>query len=170
MLQRGSSFGESTRLLLSLSLAGRWYASVAGSKNKSSYAVGAKCKPFEFANGVNELDSRVTACTEQHYVAHVTRDERREVMSTYDENAGLAFVFDSEQTLYAKVCKARNALKNVRPLGLAVFDAEFDDWSNTCTSWNKFGSYPLMRAARKAVNAAGVRNATRTLDCAQLPA
>ncbi|KAL1427596.1 hypothetical protein MTO96_017294 [Rhipicephalus appendiculatus] len=110
-------------------------------------------------------------------------------MSTYDESTGLAFVFDSEQTLYAKasgrhivhvsradvaallVCKARNVLKNVRPFGVAVFDAEFDDWSNTCTSWNKFGSYTLMRAARKAVNAAaGVRNATRTLECAQLPA
>ncbi|KAL1427597.1 hypothetical protein MTO96_017295 [Rhipicephalus appendiculatus] len=42
MLQRGSSFGESTRVLLSLSLAGRWYASLAGGKNKSAYAVGAK--------------------------------------------------------------------------------------------------------------------------------
>ncbi|KAL3249778.1 hypothetical protein MRX96_055969 [Rhipicephalus microplus] len=123
-------------------------------------------------------------------------------MSTYDENTGLAFVFDSEQTLYAKasgrhighvfradvgsfagtfmrcastytcyhVCKARNVLKNLRPLGVAVFDSEFDDWSNTCTSWNKFGSYTLMRAARKAVNAAVVRNTTRTLECAKLPA
>ncbi|XP_075735695.1 uncharacterized protein LOC142776249 [Rhipicephalus microplus] len=102
VLQRGSSLRESTRVLLSMSLAGRWYASLAGGKNKSAYAVGAKCKPFEFASGVNELDSRVTACTEQHYVGHVTRDEQREVMSTYDENTGLAFVFDSEQTLYAK--------------------------------------------------------------------
>ncbi|KAL3249779.1 hypothetical protein MRX96_055970 [Rhipicephalus microplus] len=46
VLQRGSSLGESTRVLLSMSLAGRWYASLAGGKNKSAYAVGAKCKPF----------------------------------------------------------------------------------------------------------------------------
>ncbi|XP_065290326.1 uncharacterized protein [Dermacentor albipictus] len=100
--QRGSSFSESTRILLSVSLAGRWYASLAGGENKSAYAVGAKCKPFEFATGMHELDSRVTACTEQHYAAHVTRDEHREVMSTYEESTGLAFVFESERTLYAK--------------------------------------------------------------------
>ncbi|KAH7954434.1 hypothetical protein HPB49_018377 [Dermacentor silvarum] len=67
------------------------------------------------------------------------------------------------------VCKARNALKGVRPIGLAVFDAEFDDWSNACTSWNKFGSYTLMRAARKAVDATGAQNAARVLGCATLP-
>ncbi|XP_049521458.1 uncharacterized protein LOC119448582 [Dermacentor silvarum] len=169
MRQRGSSFSESTRLLLSVSLAGRWYTSLAGGKNKSAYAVGAKCKPFEFATGMNELDSRVTACTEQHYAAHVTRDEQHEVMSTYEGSAGLAFVFDSELTLFAKMCKARNALKDVRPIGLAVFDAEFDDWSNTCTSWNKFGNYTLTRAARKTVDAIGAQNPTHVLDCATLP-
>ncbi|XP_065290328.1 uncharacterized protein [Dermacentor albipictus] len=167
--QRRSSFGESARLLVSVSLAGRWYTSLKGGNQKDAYAVGAKCKPFQFGTGLKELGSRVTACTEQHYAAHVTREERREVMSTYDGSTGLAFVFDSELTLYAKVCKARNALKDIRPIGLAVFDAEFDDWSNTCTSWNKFGNYTLMRTARKSVDAIGAHNATHVLDCATLP-
>ncbi|KAH6936706.1 hypothetical protein HPB50_020910 [Hyalomma asiaticum] len=171
--QRRSSFGESTWLLMSVSLAGRWYASQDGGSGKDAYAVGAKCKQFEFRTGPEELGSRISACTEQHYVAHVARDKQREVMSTYDGSAGLAFVFDSELTLYAKasahsVCKARNALKDVRPIGLAVFDAELDDWSNTCKSWNKFGNYTLMRTARKTVDA--IENATHVLlDCATLP-
>ncbi|XP_054930089.1 uncharacterized protein [Dermacentor andersoni] len=167
--QRRSSFGEYARLLVSVSLAGRWYTSLKGGNHKDAYAVGAKCKPFEFGTGLEELGSRVTACTEQHYAAHVTREEWREVMSTYEGSAGLAFVFDSELTLYAKVCKARNVLKDVRPIGLAVFDAEFDDWSNTCTSWNKFGNYTLMRTARKSVDAIGALNATHVLNCATLP-
>ncbi|KAL3249773.1 hypothetical protein MRX96_055965 [Rhipicephalus microplus] len=166
--QRRSSFGESTLLLISVSLAGRWYASLEGGSGKDAYAVGAKCKPFEPGTGLEELGSRITACTEQHYAAHVTRDEEHEVMSTYDGSAGLAFVFDSELTLYAKVCKARNALEDVGPVGLAVYDAEFDDWSNSCRSWNKLGNYTLTRAARKTVDA--IENAKHAqLDCATLP-
>ncbi|KAH7954433.1 hypothetical protein HPB49_018376 [Dermacentor silvarum] len=167
--QRRSSFGEHARLFMSVSLAGRWYASLKGGSHRDAYAVGTKCKPVEFGTGLEELGSRVTACTEQHYAAHVTRDELHEVMSTYEGSAGLAFVFDSELTLFAKMCKARNALKDVRPIGLAVFDAEFDDWSNTCTSWNKFGNYTLTRAARKTVDAIGAQNPTHVLDCATLP-
>ncbi|XP_077520111.1 uncharacterized protein LOC144129926 [Amblyomma americanum] len=168
--QRRSSFGHYTRLLMSVSLAGRWYSSLTGGSNRSAYAIGAKCKPLDFGAGMQEMDSRVTACTEHHYVANAVRNQQHEVMETYDDSAALAFVFDSEGTLFAKVCKAWNTVKKgAQHIGLTVFDVEFDDWSNTCSSWNKFGNYTLVRTARKAVDVIAARNSTRALDCSALP-
>lgn len=166
--QRNSSFDKTTRLAISVSLAGRWYKSLTGGKNRSAYVVGAKCQPLDNGTGT-QLDSRITVCTDETYGAHAAMDKSHEVITTYEESAGLAFVFDNEVTLFAKACKAQNATKGVRPIGLAVFDSEFDDWANACKTWNKFGNFTLTRTARKAVDVFKARNTTQRLECGELP-
>ncbi|KAK8758306.1 hypothetical protein V5799_004061 [Amblyomma americanum] len=63
--QRRSSFGHYTRLLMSVSLAGRWYSSLTGGSNRSAYAIGAKCKPLDFGAGMQEMDSRAFKLLQQ---------------------------------------------------------------------------------------------------------
>lgn len=166
--KRKTSFDRSTRLAISVSLAGRWYKSLTGGKSRSAYVVGAKCQPLD-PGIVTQLDSQITACTEETYEAHAAMDKLHEVMTTYDEIAGLAFIFENEMTLFSKVCKAQNAAKGMRPIGLAVFDTELDDWANACKNWNKFGSFTLTRAARKAVDASRAQNTTQRMECGKLP-
>ncbi|KAL3249782.1 hypothetical protein MRX96_055972 [Rhipicephalus microplus] len=121
MANNKNKFGRA-KMLISMSLAGRWYKSLVGGKNKNAYMVGVRCQPYGSKEYLYELQKFTRMCL------------------SYTVQLGV-------------------------PFGLALFDAEYDQWSK---EGNKADSFPLTRSARKAVddikyNAAD--NSTEPLKC-----
>ncbi|XP_077520110.1 uncharacterized protein LOC144129925 [Amblyomma americanum] len=139
---------EDARTAVSMSLAGRWYRSKSGGKNKAAYMVGAKCEPYESKEYLYELQHFTYTKENPAFGPKNTfLDERRWVMVSYSPDKNLALLFDSPATIYMKMCLSYTSQGRV-PFGLALFDAEYDDWSKTNET---AGSFPLTRAARKVI-------------------
>ncbi|XP_054930090.1 uncharacterized protein [Dermacentor andersoni] len=139
----------STKTLISMSLAGRWYRSKVGGQNKSAYMIGVRCKPYMSEEYLYELQSFTYITEHPSYGPnHTFFDEKRFVMVSYDPVKGYALIFDSAATIYMKMCLSYTD-QGALPFGLALFDAEYDDWSKKV---NNTGGFPLIRSARKALN------------------
>ncbi|XP_075543692.1 uncharacterized protein LOC142578175 [Dermacentor variabilis] len=155
----------STKPLISMSLAGRWYRSKVGGQNKSAYMIGVRCKPYESEEYLYELQGFTYIAEHPSYGPnHTFFDEKRFVMVSYDPVKAYALIFDSAATIYMKMCLSY-ADQGALPFGLALFDAEYDDWSKKV---NNTGGFPLIRSARKALkdienNTAG--DSTKSMKC-----
>ncbi|KAK8787192.1 hypothetical protein V5799_023034 [Amblyomma americanum] len=99
---------EDARTAVSMSLAGRWYRSKSGGKNKAAYMVGAKCEPYESKEYLYELQHFTYTKENPAFGPKNTfLDERRWVMVSYSPDKNLALLFDSPATIYMKRCDMR---------------------------------------------------------------
>ncbi|KAL1427599.1 hypothetical protein MTO96_017297 [Rhipicephalus appendiculatus] len=164
MANNKNKFGRA-KMLISMSLAGRWYKSRVGGNNRKAYMIGVRCKPYESKEYLYELQ-KFTHVTEDPTFGrkHTFVDDKRFVMVSYNPAEGYALIFDSAATIYMKMCLSYTVQDSV-PFGLALFDAEYDDWSE---EGNEAGSFPLTRSARKAVDEIkdnSADNATGPMQC-----
>ncbi|XP_049275400.1 uncharacterized protein LOC119405566 [Rhipicephalus sanguineus] len=136
---------------VSMSAAVRRYVPIGQDNKAKSFGLGTRCKAYDESDYAREVDNFALVCGDKEYAAHIVRDEAHETMHSFRLSPRSAVTFDSEDTIFAKMCKARKMVASV-PYGLALFDAEFDDTSNECSSRNKFGNFTLVRAARRAVD------------------
>ncbi|XP_070381863.1 uncharacterized protein [Dermacentor albipictus] len=136
---------------VSMSAAARRYVPVGPADNAKGFEPGSRCKAYDESDYAREIDSFASVCSDAEYAAHIARDESHETMHSFRLSPRSAVTFDSEDTIFAKMCKARKMVASV-PYGLALFDAEFDDTSNECSATNKYGNFTLVRAARKAID------------------
>ncbi|KAL3196884.1 hypothetical protein MRX96_014974 [Rhipicephalus microplus] len=153
-------------LFISMSAAVRRYVPVGQDNQAKSFAPGSRCRPFDESDYAREIENFASVCGDEEYVAHIVRDEAHETMHSFRLTPRSAVTFDSEDTIFAKMCKARRMVASV-PFGLALFDAEFDDTSNECAATNKFGNFTLVRAARRSIDYVYGPTFTNTSQCSR---
>ncbi|XP_075730888.1 uncharacterized protein LOC142774412 [Rhipicephalus microplus] len=151
-------------LFISMSAAVRRYVPVGQDNQAKSFAPGSRCRPFDESDYAREIENFASVCGDEEYVAHIVRDEAHETMHSFRLTPRSAVTFDSEDTIFAKMCRARKMVASV-PFGLALFDAEFDDTSNECATTNKFGNFTLVRAARRSIDYVYGPTFTNTSQC-----
>ncbi|XP_037523762.2 uncharacterized protein LOC119400957 [Rhipicephalus sanguineus] len=61
------------------------------------------------------------------------------------------FVYDDERAFAEKLCTAKSLAPSV-PFGIAVYDIDFDDYEDRCTSLNRNGAFSRLKALRKVVD------------------
>ncbi|XP_049268268.1 uncharacterized protein LOC119382721 [Rhipicephalus sanguineus] len=111
--------------------------------------VGVRCKPYGSKEYLYQLRKFARVAEDPtHGPEHTFLDKKRFVVVSYDPVEGYALLFDSATTIYMKMCLSYTVQGSV-PFGLALFDAEYDDWSK---KGDKAGSFPLTRSARKVVD------------------
>ncbi|KAH6941503.1 hypothetical protein HPB50_019160 [Hyalomma asiaticum] len=153
---------------ISMSAAVRRYVPAGQDDKAKSFEPGSRCRAYDESDYAREVDNFALVCDDAEYTAHIKRDEVHETMYSYRLNPRSAVTFDSEDTIFAKMCKARKMMSSV-PYGLALFDAEFDDTSNECATTNKFGNFTLVRAARRAVDYVYGPTFNENSQCSQAP-
>lgn len=157
---------EASVAMISMSLAARYYAPL------DSFDPGSKCIALDDAEKRLGVGSFAENCKDGAYVDGVERLGKYEVMRiARTQPHRLVIIFDSEDTIFAKLCKARRELDGV-PYGLALFDVELDDATNACSGRNKYGDYTLVRAGRRTlqyVASEQFRQRGRYRDCAHAP-
>ncbi|XP_077548676.1 uncharacterized protein LOC144162030 [Haemaphysalis longicornis] len=152
--------------MISMSVAVRYY------RPQESSDLGSRCIGLDNAEWSLGIGSFTENCKNGTYEDPVERVDNYEVMQTFrTEPSPLTIVFDSEDTLFAKFCKARREFSGFS-FGLALFDVEMDDAANSCNAHNKYGHYTLLRAGRRALQyvtqGERVRNGGYP-DCAKAP-
>ncbi|KAL1438106.1 hypothetical protein MTO96_048199 [Rhipicephalus appendiculatus] len=157
---------EASVILISMSLGARHYAPL------DSFDPGSKCIALDDGERRLGIGSFAENCKDGVFVGTAERLTRYEVMSiAKTQPRRRVVIFDSEDTIFAKLCKSRRELGAI-PYGLALFDAEMDDANNECHARNKYGDHTLVRAARRAlqyVDTDQFRREGRYQDCAQAP-
>ncbi|XP_072141374.1 uncharacterized protein [Dermacentor andersoni] len=151
---------------VSMSAAARRYVPAGPGDSAKGFEPGSRCKAYDESDYAREIDSFTSVCGDAEYAAHIARDEAHETMHSFRLSPRSAVTFDSEDTIFAKMCKARKMVASV-PYGLALFDAEFDDTSNECSATNKFGNFTLVRAARKAIDYVYGATFTKNSQCSR---
>lgn len=112
--------------------------------------IGARCKPYDRKRYLYELESfKYTTKDAAFGPKHTFLDEERFVMVSYNPKTGYSLLFDSEATIHMKMCLSYNTQSSV-PFGLALFDAEYDDWSSP--GGKSPSLFPLTHAARNVLD------------------
>ncbi|KAK8761947.1 hypothetical protein V5799_026780 [Amblyomma americanum] len=153
---------------VSMSVAARRYVPAGLGNDAKAFDLGSRCRPFDETDYAREIDSFASVCGDSEYVSHMRRDEAHETMHSFRLNPRSAVTFDTEDTIFAKMCKARQHVSSVL-YGLALFDAEFDDGSNECSATNKYGNFTLVRAARRALEYVDGASFTQRSQCTRAP-
>ncbi|XP_077490957.1 uncharacterized protein LOC144101697 [Amblyomma americanum] len=65
--------------------------------------------------------------------------------------AKVLFAYDNEVGLCRKLCRVKSQ-RLLLPFGIAVYDLDYDDFSNTCSETNKYGPFSRLHAIRGIVN------------------
>ncbi|KAH7954585.1 hypothetical protein HPB49_020060 [Dermacentor silvarum] len=158
---------EASAIMISMSVAARFYAPL------DSFDPGSKCIALEDGERRLGIGSFAENCKDGAYVDTAERLFKYEVMRIRkNQPRRRVIIFDSEDTIFAKLCKSRRELGGI-PYGLALFDAELDDALNECSARNKYGNHTLVRAGRRALQYVAsdqFRREGRYRDCAQAPA
>ncbi|XP_077490942.1 uncharacterized protein LOC144101682 [Amblyomma americanum] len=72
------------------------------------------------------------------------------VLSVHDTD-NLLFAYDNEVGLCRKLCTVKSQRLSV-PFGIAVYDLDYEDFSNTCGAVNKYGAFSRLQAIRIILN------------------
>ncbi|XP_054923786.1 uncharacterized protein [Dermacentor andersoni] len=139
------TMGTNTRGLVSVTLKGRWTEPMF--PDKVDFYM--RCvsdpdiEPFgsytEVCPGGGSVLRATLNYSEKHYAVITTiRIIRR------------TFVYDDERSFAAKLCNVK-ALDSTVPYGIAVYDIDYDDYENKCSSLNRNNRNSRLKAVKKVV-------------------
>ncbi|KAK8757190.1 hypothetical protein V5799_000110 [Amblyomma americanum] len=87
-------------------------------------------------------------CGTAPYSNNFAYDQVHYAMRTYDSRTGAIFVYDNEQSLCEKLCRAMANYTQVQ-FGLAVFDLDYEDGDNACSVQNRFGNFSRLKTMNR---------------------
>ncbi|XP_077489181.1 uncharacterized protein LOC144100004 isoform X2 [Amblyomma americanum] len=90
-------------------------------------------------------------CRDRKYAPQLRYKPDHRAVLTHNPALRRAFAYDNEQGLGTKLCKVKGEVLDLN-FGIAVYDVDFDDYANECSSLNKFGSHSRLRTLRKIVD------------------
>ncbi|KAK8760903.1 uncharacterized protein LOC144110237 [Amblyomma americanum] len=90
-------------------------------------------------------------------------------MRAYDAQRRLMYFYDNEQALSEKLCRVKANYTQVL-FGLAVFDLEYEDGDNICSTRNRFGSFSRLKMVAKVLDffSSKYTDGTQENNCSQL--
>lgn len=134
----------SSRGLVSVTMKGRWTSPSPG-------------QPFEFYShcdtdrSADSFGSYTEVCRDSNYAPQLQYKPDHYAMLTHHRSQRRAFAYDNEEGLGTKLCKVKGEVRDVG-FGIAAFDVDNEDYTNECTSLNKFGSHSRLKALRMIVD------------------
>ncbi|XP_077489180.1 uncharacterized protein LOC144100004 isoform X1 [Amblyomma americanum] len=134
----------SSRGFVSVTMKGRWTSPSSG-------------QPFEFYSRCDtdwsavSFGSYTEVCRDRKYAPQLRYKPDHRAVLTHNPALRRAFAYDNEQGLGTKLCKVKGEVLDLN-FGIAVYDVDFDDYANECSSLNKFGSHSRLRTLRKIVD------------------
>ncbi|XP_070390209.1 uncharacterized protein [Dermacentor albipictus] len=121
------------RISISVSMKGRWSTL----KPKVTAEVFAPCVtssqgPF--------YGSYTEVCDTPPFSNNLLHDGKRYAMRTYDKASRRMFVYDNEETMCKKLCLLKANYTKLE-FGVAIYDLDYEDTEDTCSSLNTQGAY-----------------------------
>ncbi|XP_054923784.1 uncharacterized protein [Dermacentor andersoni] len=90
--------------------------------------------------------------------ARLNYSEKHYAVITYIESMNRTFVYDNEKAFAAKLCHAKGIDPDVT-FGIAVYDIDYDDYANACTSLNRYNRNSRLKAVKRVVESFRRQNA-----------
>lgn len=122
---------------LSVTMKGRWSRLLANSPAKAF-------SPCSQVNPRRPSPSYTAVCNAAPFSRTLQYDNDGYTMRAYDAGTSDLFLYDDERALCEKLCKVKANHTQV-VFGLAVYDLEYEDGGNTCSSRNRFGSFSRLK-------------------------
>ncbi|KAL1427320.1 hypothetical protein MTO96_017608 [Rhipicephalus appendiculatus] len=144
VLQSLSYEDVSAKLLLSVGMKGRSTTALPG----EPALPGGRCLHDVKAKAFR---SYVEVCTDAFWSTQLKYDTLRYDAYTFDASERKWFIFDDEYAICEKICRMREAYTFPVRYGIAVYDLEYEDYSNKCSWLNKFGAFSRVKMSRKIV-------------------
>ncbi|KAK8788443.1 hypothetical protein V5799_021778 [Amblyomma americanum] len=136
-LREISAAAGAPALLLSVTMKGRWTELLANSTAK----VFSQCSQ---KSPRHPSSSYTAVCNTEPFASTLQYDSEGYAMRAYNAQNHHMFLYDDEQAFCEKLCKARANYTQLW-FGVAVFDLEYEDGDNTCSTRNKAGSFSRLK-------------------------
>ncbi|XP_077490075.1 uncharacterized protein LOC144100989 [Amblyomma americanum] len=128
---------------VSVTMKGRWTSPLPG-------------RPLEFLERCahnpsgTSFGSYAEICHDPAFEQHFTYNPEQGAVLASHATERRVLSFDNEKGFCKKLCRIQGEQPDQR-FGIAAFDLDYDDFSNTCASMNKYGSFSRLRALRRIV-------------------
>ncbi|XP_070389132.1 uncharacterized protein [Dermacentor albipictus] len=143
-LQQLESQGASSRWSISVGMKGR----LAAPLPKFPLEIFSPCYQNPVAPA---FDTYTEVCNNQQLWHKPAYDNEHDTMLTRNTKMNMMFVYDNEQSLCRKLCRVKANYTKLR-FGLAAFDLDYEDYSNSCRQDNKFSAFSRLQTLRKLVD------------------
>ncbi|KAL1424803.1 hypothetical protein MTO96_019672 [Rhipicephalus appendiculatus] len=141
-LQQLESQGASGRWSISVGMKGR----LAAPLPKFPLEIFSPCYQNPVAPS---FDTYTEVCNNQQLWEKPAYDTKHDAMLTRNTKMNMMFVYDNEQSLCRKLCRVKANYTKLR-FGLAAFDLDYEDYSNSCRQDNKFNAFSRLADASQA--------------------
>ncbi|XP_077489263.1 uncharacterized protein LOC144100099 [Amblyomma americanum] len=133
--------GKPTLWAISVTMKGRWTMPLPGST-------------FEFLSrcvnnySAPSFDTYTEVCRHQDFKHQFKYNKQQGAVLVRHIKERLLFAYDNEDGLCQKLCKVQ-ALQAAKHFGIVAFDLDYEDFSNYCPTWNKYGNFSRLRTLRR---------------------
>ncbi|KAH7950245.1 hypothetical protein HPB49_021555 [Dermacentor silvarum] len=136
--------GGWSKWLLSVGMKGRW--TKLGPRSQFQ-----PLSPCEQDPMAEPFGNYAQVCTDNDLNSHLKYSDALDAMYTYNVGSRIMFMYDDEQGICRKVCNIKSRHWALQ-FGLAAYDLEYEDYSNNCSTRNRFGAFSRLKMVRKIVD------------------
>ncbi|XP_077508419.1 uncharacterized protein LOC144119746 [Amblyomma americanum] len=136
--------GASTRWSISVGMKGR----LAAPLPKFPLEIFSPCTQNPIAPA---FDAYTEVCNNQDLWQKPAYDTKNHAMLSRNTKRNMMFVYDNEESLCRKLCRVKANYTKLR-FGLAAFDLDYEDYTNSCRHENKFSAFSRLQTLRKLVD------------------
>ncbi|KAK8757191.1 hypothetical protein V5799_000111 [Amblyomma americanum] len=130
-----SAATETPAPFLSVTMKGRWTELLSDTPKAFAQCSDQSPRPY---------GTYVSICNAEPFSNKIEYDKDGYVMRAYDSNSRLMFLYDNERALCEKLCKVKANYTQLM-FGLAVFDLEYEDGDNVCSTLNRFTRFSRLQ-------------------------
>ncbi|KAK8762699.1 hypothetical protein V5799_026037 [Amblyomma americanum] len=104
-----------------------------------------------YQENMNKAFECLKVCNDPNFAGRFAYSQQEASMQALHSRERLILSYDNEVGLCKKLCTVK-ARQPSRYFGVAVFDLDYEDFSNACASMNREGAFSRLRAVRGVLN------------------